>query len=97
VGRWLLYGGTVLDGLGGESAADVVLEGGRIAAILPRGDGVDPAAFAGRVLDCRGLFVAPGFVDAHTHDDTAVFDPTWYVAKIRQGRRGLPTSGTGGR
>ena len=44
-----------------------------------------PVPSGARRLDCTGLLIAPGFIDAHTHDDTAAFDPTCYEAKIRQG------------
>jgi 5-methylthioadenosine/S-adenosylhomocysteine deaminase len=44
---------------------DVLIDGGRIAAIAP---GLTPAAEArADVLDARGMFVAPGFVDTHHH------------------------------
>jgi len=57
----LLRGGTVIDALG-TRAADVLVEGDRIAAV---GTGLDhPGA---EVLDVAGCVVAPGFVDLHTH------------------------------
>jgi dihydroorotase len=61
-----LSGGRVIDPQRNvDSEADVLLQGGRvvridrgIAAGLPSGT---------RVLDVRGLWVAPGFIDLHTH------------------------------
>ena len=49
--------------------ADIGITDGRIAAIEPslRGD-------AGSVIDARGLVVAPGAVDVHTHFDTQTGD-----------------------
>ena len=45
--------------------ADVAIDGGRIAAVgAVRGS-------ARETLDGRGLAVAPGFIDVHTHDDFA--------------------------
>ncbi len=83
---WLLQGGTVLDGRGGREASDVLVAGERIEAVLPRGAGMAaPAVPPTRRLDCAGLLIAPGFIDAHTHDDTAAADPARYEAKIRQG------------
>lgn len=61
----LLRGGTLVDGTGRPRfAADLGIRGDRIVAIGALGD-----ATAARVLDARGLVVAPGFVDAHAHSD----------------------------
>jgi N-acyl-D-amino-acid deacylase len=60
----LLEGGTVFDGLGGPGrVADVAVVEGRVAGI-----GGDPPAGLRRV-DCRDLYLAPGFVDTHAHSD----------------------------
>src|SRR6266436_6477282 len=65
----VLRGGRVCDGSGGSAHdADVGIEAGRVVAI-GRLDGA-----ARRTLDVRGLIVAPGFVDVHTHYDAQV---TW--------------------
>src|SRR5262249_29770909 len=54
--------------------------GGRIAAIEPRS-----ARPARRTIDARGLVVAPGFIDIHTHSDfTLPLNPR-AESKIRQG------------
>lgn len=42
--------------------ADVLLEGGRIAAVAP-----SLAAEAGATVDLSGLTLAPGFIDVHVH------------------------------
>jgi N-acyl-D-aspartate/D-glutamate deacylase len=67
----VIRNGTVLDGTGGEPfAADVAIADGRIAAV-----GAVPPADA-RELDATGLYVAPGFVDVHSHSDyTLLIDP----------------------
>ncbi|MFA6545129.1 MAG: D-aminoacylase [Limisphaerales bacterium] len=58
----LLRGGRVADGTGNPAVfADVAVRGGRIAAV-GRVTGT-----AKRVVDVRGLVVAPGFIDVHTH------------------------------
>ncbi|RIQ12046.1 N-acyl-D-amino-acid deacylase family protein [Jiangella rhizosphaerae] len=63
----VLRGGTVFDGLGSPGAvADVVIAGGVIRAV---GDAREHHATGARVVDCDGLYVAPGFVDAHSHSD----------------------------
>lgn len=67
----LLRGGRVVDGTGGEPyVADVAVRGDRIAAI---GDLAE--ARATRSIDARGLVVAPGFVDVHTHADNTTSRP----------------------
>jgi len=64
----LIRGGTVVDGTRSPRFdADVGIRGERIVAI---GDLADHTATD--VLDAQGLIVAPGFIDAHTHDDQAV-------------------------
>ncbi|HWJ98060.1 MAG TPA: dihydroorotase [Acidimicrobiales bacterium] len=55
----VVKGGRVVDATG-ERTADVVIAGGRIAAVGPDLD-------ADRTLDAAGCIVAPGLVDIHTH------------------------------
>jgi N-acyl-D-amino-acid deacylase len=65
---WLLKGGMLIDGTGAQaSAGDLLLRDGRIAVI----GRIDTPADA-REVDCRGLAVAPGFIDAHSHSDLQV-------------------------
>ena len=66
----LLRGGTLIDGTGAPARpADVLIDGGRIAAIGAPGtldrDRVD-------VVDLDGLVLAPGFIDVHTHYDAQI-------------------------
>ena len=44
----------------------LVVEHGRIAAILPQGQ-LNPASFDGEVVDVAGRWITPGFIDCHTH------------------------------
>ncbi|MDP8955207.1 MAG: dihydroorotase [Actinomycetota bacterium] len=60
--RLLVRGGTVVDETG-TRRADVLIDGGAIAAV---GEGLR-AGDAGRVLDAGGCLVAPGLVDLHAH------------------------------
>jgi dihydropyrimidinase len=65
----LLTGGTVVSATG-RSAADVLLDGETIAAVLAPGStllGHDLAASVDRVIDATGKYVIPGGIDAHTH------------------------------
>ncbi|TET98503.1 MAG: D-aminoacylase, partial [Dehalococcoidia bacterium] len=76
----LIRGGTVIDGTGAPAAgADIAVRQGRIAAV---GDAPGPAA---RVIEARGLAVAPGFIDAHAHDDAAVIVNPGVDFKVMQG------------
>jgi len=49
---------------------DVLVENGRVARVVP----FLPITDAERVVDCAGLSLAPGFIDAHSHND-------WFVAR----------------
>jgi N-acyl-D-aspartate/D-glutamate deacylase len=62
----LVRGGKVVDGSGNPwFLGDVAVREGRIAAV-----GRLPGAKAKRVIDARGLVVAPGFIDMHSHSDS---------------------------
>ncbi|MBQ4578183.1 MAG: D-aminoacylase [Clostridia bacterium] len=77
----IIRGGTVIDGTGKPGyLADVAVKDGKIAAI-----GDLSAASAGKVLDASGLVVAPGFIDAHSHSDTAFRRDSSGAAKLFQG------------
>lgn len=70
--RILLKNGRVIDGTGRPSVkGSVVIEGEKIARVI-KGD--CPADFEGEVVDCAGLAIAPGFIDAHSHND-------WFAAR----------------
>lgn len=59
----ILAGGRIVDGTGNPwFVADLAIKGGRIAEIGK----LDPKR-AARVIDAKGLIVAPGFIDVHTH------------------------------
>jgi dihydroorotase len=62
VTRLLVRGGTVVDATG-TRRADVLVDGGTVAAVGP---GLDVPRGA-TVLDAGGCLVAPGLVDLHTH------------------------------
>jgi N-acyl-D-amino-acid deacylase len=61
---------TLYDGSGAPPVtADVAIDEGRIA-VVHAGGGAAPIS-ARATLDGRGLALAPGFIDVHTHDDFA--------------------------
>ena len=67
----LIRGGDVIDGSGAPGQrADVGIADGRIAVI-----GALDAATASATIDARGLVVAPGFIDVHTHADEIAAHP----------------------
>lgn len=64
----LIRGGSVVDGTGAPAVtADVGVRGDRIAAV-----GALPDSAAATVIDATGRVVAPGFIDAHPHSETAL-------------------------
>lgn len=78
----IIRDGTVFDGTGAPRFdADVGVKGDRIIAVG------DLAAFsADREVIATGKAVAPGFIDAHTHDDRAVLcGPACMLCKMSQG------------
>ncbi|MGH9791390.1 MAG: amidohydrolase family protein, partial [Candidatus Acidiferrales bacterium] len=73
----VITGGRVVDGSGNPwYVADVGIRGGRIAAIgrlCTSGGAVGASACpAKRTIDARGLYVAPGFIDVHTHSERGI-------------------------
>src|SRR5947207_14906617 len=61
----VLRGGTVIDGTGAAPRiADVAIRGDRIVFL---GDASKASLTPRRAIDVRGLVVAPGFIDPHTH------------------------------
>ncbi|HEU4628737.1 MAG TPA: amidohydrolase family protein [Gemmatimonadaceae bacterium] len=78
----LITGGTVLDGTGTPGVrADVAVRGDRIVRVSTTPLSRDSAA---RVIDARGLVVAPGFIDLHAHLDPLLRLPDAESA-VRQG------------
>jgi N-acyl-D-amino-acid deacylase len=75
-------GATVIDGTGADRfVADVVVGDGRIESVGSSAGGSSTP----RVIDARGLVLAPGFIDMHAHSDLAVLTEPAHFAKISQG------------
>jgi N-acyl-D-amino-acid deacylase len=67
----VLRGATLLDGSGAPGVVgDLAIRGERIVAV-----GRFETAGKPRVFDAKGLMVAPGFIDLHTHSDDALTRP----------------------
>jgi len=63
--KTLLKNGTIYDGSGTKTfSGDVLVENEQIIEI-----GANITSKAERIIDCTGLCIAPGFIDAHTHND----------------------------
>ncbi|HWP36290.1 MAG TPA: amidohydrolase family protein, partial [Gemmatimonadales bacterium] len=78
---WLLRGAAVYDGTGSPPRdVDVVVAGERIEAVGPR-----LSRPGSQIVDLRGLALAPGFVDIHSHSDLSVVVDPGAQSKIRQG------------
>jgi len=76
----------VIDGSGAPRfRADVAVRGDRIDAVL-RHDDPTRAVVRGRLeIDAGGRVLAPGFIDVHTHDDTALIAQPEMAMKASQG------------
>lgn len=74
-------GGWVIDGSGGPAfRADVAVLNGMIFEVGHLGDST-----AQKVLDVTGLYVVPGFIDAHVHGDLMLLADPIQLPALRQG------------
>jgi N-acyl-D-amino-acid deacylase len=77
----LIRNATVIDGTRAPRyEADIAVNNGRIAAI-----GRLEGAQADAELDASGRIAAPGFIDAHTHDDRLMLSAPDMAPKVSQG------------
>ena len=58
----LIRGGTVVSGSDAPFTGDVAIRGDRILAVGPH-----LAVTAARIIEARGMVIAPGFIDPHSH------------------------------
>lgn len=77
----VLSEGKILDGCGNPWFwGDLAIEAGRVAAVAP------PGTLRGRrAIDLAGRFVAPGFIDVHTHSDLSLLVNRRAESAVRQG------------
>lgn len=80
-----IVGATLIDGSGRAPVPDsvVVLRGDSIVAAGKRSQAQIPAG--ARVIEARGLVVAPGFIDAHNHSDRGFTDDPAATSQVSQG------------
>src|ERR1019366_1023188 len=76
----VLRNGKIVDGTGNPwFYADLAVKGDKIAAL---------GKIAGkgkREIDAKGLIVAPGFIDMHSHSDFTILEDGKAMSKIMQG------------
>src|SRR5436190_17535369 len=76
----LIRGATVIDGTRAPRfEADIGIRDGRIARV----GSIEGGAKA--EIDAQGLVAAPGFIDAHTHDDRMMLSAPDMAPKVSQG------------
>lgn len=78
----LLQHASIIDGTGNRAfSGDVRIEGARIIDVAAH---LDPRA-GEEVRDVRGLSLAPGFIDMHSHADRGLFEDLDAATQTRQG------------
>ncbi len=77
----LIRNGLVFDGTGSEPfESDIGIKDDRIVFVNRKTD-----MFANKIIDAKGLIVAPGFIDTHAHSDFTILADPIAEGKIFQG------------
>jgi len=90
--RILIRGGTVVTATG-SSAADVLIDGETVVALLDPAHTGSFAGLADRSIDATGKYVVPGGIDVHTHLDMP-FGGTFSADDFETGTRAAAWGGT---
>lgn len=77
----IIKNGTIIDGSGKKMfVSDIGITGDKISAI-----GDLSTATADLIIDAKNMYVAPGFIDIHTHTDIELLVSGYAESKIMQG------------
>ncbi len=83
VNNYLIQNGLIYDGLGGEGyVGDLLVQDGLIKAINPTNESIPKEV---EVIDAKGLWVMPGFIDIHTHYDAEIEIASGLEESVRHG------------
>jgi N-acyl-D-amino-acid deacylase len=91
-----IVGATLIDGSGRAALQDSVLvvTGDAITAVGRRGSVKIPSH--ARVIDAKGLVLAPGFIDTHNHSDRGLTDDPSATTQVSQGITTIAVGQDGG-
>lgn len=90
----IILNARIIDGTGAPwYRSSLGIKGDKIAKIGPFSQ--EDLSLATNVLDARDNYLAPGFIDSHTHDDSAIFSAPEQVSKTRQGVTTIVTGNCG--
>ncbi|MER8153742.1 dihydropyrimidinase [Streptomyces sp. NPDC094472] len=90
--RTVIRGGLVVTAAE-ETLADVLVEGGKVAALASSGSAYAQGWTADRTIDATGKYVIPGGVDGHTHMEMP-FGGTYAADTFETGTRAAAWGGT---
>ena len=77
----IISNGIIIDGSGNTSyTSDIAIVNGKISIIDTKID--SPTK---KVIDAKGAFISPGFIDIHTHSDISLYIDSRGLSKVKQG------------